>query len=49
MEGGFQASTPQLADAIVVAEAAFQAQRRVTGVATGFIDLDRAKLGGLHP
>jgi replicative DNA helicase len=48
MEGGFQPFHAALADAIVVAEAAFKRSGRVTGVATGFIDLDE-KLGGLHP
>src|SRR3954470_9390301 len=48
MEGGFQAFHAALADAIVIAEAAFKRSGQVTGVATGFIDLDE-KLGGLHP
>jgi replicative DNA helicase len=48
MEGGFQAFQSALSDAIVVAEAAFKRSGRITGVATGFIDLDK-KLGGLHP
>src|SRR5471030_3221471 len=47
-EGGFQPFHAALADAIVVAEAAFKRSGRVTGVATCFIDLDK-KLGGLHP
>jgi replicative DNA helicase len=48
MEGGFQAFHSALSDAIVMAEAAFKRSGRITGVATGFIDLDK-KLGGLHP
>jgi replicative DNA helicase len=48
MDGGFQPFRSALSEAIVMAEAAFKRSGRITGVATGFIDLDR-KLGGLHP
>ena len=47
-EGGFQPFTNALSNAIAQAEAAFKRQGRTTGVATGFIDMDKL-LGGLHP
>ena len=48
MDGGFQPFHAALSEAIIMAEAAFKRSGRITGVATGFIDLDK-KLGGLHP
>ncbi|HTZ79970.1 MAG TPA: replicative DNA helicase [Stellaceae bacterium] len=47
-EGGFRGFDEALADAILMAESAFQRSGRTTGVATGFTDLDKL-LGGLHP
>ncbi|HUC60556.1 MAG TPA: replicative DNA helicase [Alphaproteobacteria bacterium] len=47
-EGGFVALTEAMKDAVESAEAAFKRSSHVTGVTTGFVDLDR-KLGGLHP
>ncbi len=47
-EGGFQNFQAALSEAIVMAEAAFKRSGHVTGVASGFIDLDK-RLGGLHP
>jgi len=47
-EGGFRQFDVALADAILLAEAAFKRSGRTTGVATGFTELDKL-LGGLHP
>lgn len=47
-EGGFRPFDEALADAIMMADAAFKRSGRTTGVATGFTDLDKL-LGGLHP
>src|SRR5260221_635439 len=45
--GGFVAFHQSLTKAIQQAELAYQREGQVTGVATGFIDLDK-KLGGLQ-
>ncbi|HVH82104.1 MAG TPA: replicative DNA helicase [Stellaceae bacterium] len=47
-EGGLRPLETALANALQMAEAAFQRSGKTVGVATGFIDLDK-KLGGLHP
>ena len=46
-EGGFSAFSKVLTSAIEMAEAAHKREGRLTGVATGFTDLDKL-LGGLH-
>ncbi|MGH6717693.1 MAG: replicative DNA helicase [Alphaproteobacteria bacterium] len=48
IEGGFVPLNRSLAGAIEIAERAYRRESRVTGVATGLIDLDNL-LGGLHP
>lgn len=47
-DGGFEGFTASLTKALKLAEAAHKRQGQVSGVATGFRDLD-GKLGGLHP
>lgn len=47
-ESGFQTFAKTLKNAINTAEVAYKREGRVTGIATGFIDLDRI-LGGLQP
>ena len=47
-EGGFRPFDKALAEAILMAEAAFKRSGRTTGISTGFVDLDKL-LGGLHP
>jgi replicative DNA helicase len=47
-EGDFQAFSDTLVSALTMAEAAHKRQGVLSGVPTGFRDLD-AKLGGLHP
>ncbi|HLI12433.1 MAG TPA: replicative DNA helicase [Alphaproteobacteria bacterium] len=47
-EGGFTPLPDALRQAIDTAEAAFKRSSHVSGVTTGFRDLDK-KLGGLHP
>jgi replicative DNA helicase len=47
-EGGFRGFDKALAQAIIMAEAAFKRSGRTTGISTGFVDLDKL-LGGLHP
>jgi replicative DNA helicase len=46
-EGGFQAFRSSLVSAIEMAEAAYKREGRLTGVATGLIEIDKL-LGGLH-
>ncbi|MGB8274389.1 MAG: replicative DNA helicase [Alphaproteobacteria bacterium] len=46
-DGGFQAFNTSLVSAITMAEAAYKREGRLTGVATGLVDLDKL-LGGLH-
>ena len=46
-EGGFQAFSASLTQAVRMVEAAYKQESRLTGVATGLKDID-AKLGGLH-
>jgi replicative DNA helicase len=46
-EGGFRAFGSALTAAIGLAEAAFKRSGRTSGVATGFVDIDKL-LGGLH-
>jgi len=46
-EGGFIKLEHSVTKAISIADAAFRRDSQVTGVTSGFIDLDR-KLGGLH-
>ena len=46
-EGGFRSFTDVLTSAIEIAEAAYKREGQLTGVATGFSDLDRL-LGGLQ-
>ncbi|HXV23289.1 MAG TPA: replicative DNA helicase [Alphaproteobacteria bacterium] len=48
IEGGPLILSQSLAQAIRTAEAAYKRDSHVTGVTTGFTDLDK-KLGGLHP
>ncbi|MBL8660121.1 MAG: replicative DNA helicase [Rhodospirillales bacterium] len=47
-DGGFESFTATLTKALKIAETAHKRQGQVSGVATGFRDLD-GKLGGLHP
>ncbi len=47
-EGGFRPFHAALTEAILMAETAFKRSGRTTGIATGFVDLDKL-LGGLHP
>ena len=47
VEGGFVAFKGPLTEAVNAAEAAFKREGKLTGVATGFLDLDKL-LGGLH-
>ncbi len=47
-EGGFRPFKDALAEAIGMAETAFKRSGRTSGIASGFIDLDKL-LGGLHP
>ncbi len=47
-DGGFEGFTATLTKALKIAEAAHKRQGQVSGVASGFRDLD-GKLGGLHP
>ncbi len=47
-EGGFRSFEHSLTLAIRMVETAYKRDGRLTGVGTGFADLD-AKLGGLHP
>ncbi len=46
-EGGFRSFESSLQSAIVMAEAAYKREGRLTGLASGLTDLDRL-LGGLH-
>ncbi len=46
-EGGFQSFLSAVTDAVQVANAAYQRDGGLAGLATGLVDLDR-KLGGLH-
>ncbi|MCF6233576.1 MAG: replicative DNA helicase [Rhodobacteraceae bacterium] len=46
-ESGFQSFLKAVTDAVNVANAAYQREGKLSGVSTGFIDMD-AKLGGLH-
>ncbi len=48
IEGGFVALARSLTAAVAVAERAYKRESRVTGVASGLIDLDNL-LGGFHP
>ena len=48
VDSGFQSFLKAVTDAVNVANAAYQRDGGLAGVATGLIDLDR-KLGGLHP
>ncbi|MCP1197995.1 replicative DNA helicase [Notoacmeibacter sp. MSK16QG-6] len=47
-DGGFEAFSDALATAIDMAGAAYQRDGHLSGISTGFIDIDR-KLGGLQP
>jgi replicative DNA helicase len=47
-ERGFQSFLKAVTDAVMVANAAYQRDGGLAGIATGLIDLDK-KLGGLHP
>ena len=47
-ERGFQSFLKAVTDAVNVANAAYQRDGGLAGIATGLIDLDK-KLGGLHP
>ena len=47
-EGGFESFTDTMTSALRIAEAAHKRQGLLSGVPTGFRDLD-GKLGGLHP
>ncbi len=47
-EGGFVPFATSLRHAVEIAAAAHKRQGLLSGVPTGFIDLD-GKLGGLHP
>jgi replicative DNA helicase len=47
-EGGFRTLESSLASAVTLMEAAYKRESGLTGVATGFRDLDEM-LGGLHP
>ncbi|OXS99330.1 replicative DNA helicase [Notoacmeibacter marinus] len=47
-DGGFEAFSDALASAIDMAGAAYQRDGHLSGISTGFIDIDR-KLGGLQP
>ena len=47
-EGGFRPLSSALTDAVRMAEAAYKRDGRLSGVATGLLDLDNL-LGGLHP
>ncbi len=47
-EGGFQSFLRAVTDAVNLANAAYQRDGGLAGLATGLVDLDR-KLGGLHP
>jgi replicative DNA helicase len=47
-EGGFRPFRDALKEAIGMAETAFKRSGRTSGIASGFIDLDKL-LGGLHP
>ncbi|MGB1547726.1 MAG: DnaB-like helicase N-terminal domain-containing protein, partial [Alphaproteobacteria bacterium] len=47
IEGGFQPFKATLTEAINAAEIAFKREGALTGVSTGFVDLDKL-LGGLH-
>ena len=47
-EGGFESFTDTLTSALRIAEAAHKRHGQLSGVPTGFRDLD-GKLGGLHP
>jgi replicative DNA helicase len=46
-ESGFQSFLKAVTDAVNVANAAYQREGKLSGVSTGFIDMDK-KLGGLH-
>ena len=46
-EGGFQSFLSAVTDAVKIAAAAYKRDGRLSGAATGLVDLD-AKLGGLH-
>ncbi|MEM6758360.1 MAG: replicative DNA helicase [Pseudomonadota bacterium] len=46
-EGGFQSFLKAVTDAVNVANAAYQRDGGLAGIATGLVDLDK-KLGGLH-
>ena len=48
VDSGFQSFLKAVTDAVNVANAAYQRDGGLAGVATGLIDLDK-KLGGLHP
>jgi replicative DNA helicase len=47
-EGGFEPFAKSLANAIVMAEAAYKRNGKTSGVSTGLRDMDKL-LGGLHP
>ncbi len=47
IEGGFAPLSRALAGAVEIAERAYKRESRITGVATGLVDLDNL-LGGLH-
>jgi replicative DNA helicase len=47
-ERGFQSFLKAVTDAVNMANAAYQREGQLSGIATGLIDLDK-KLGGLHP
>jgi len=48
VESGFQSFLKAVTDAVNIANAAYQREGGLAGVATGLIDMDK-KLGGLHP
>ncbi|MEM9791510.1 MAG: replicative DNA helicase [Pseudomonadota bacterium] len=48
VDTGFQSFLKAVTDAVNVANAAYQREGGLSGIATGLIDLDK-KLGGLHP
>jgi replicative DNA helicase len=48
LEGGFQNFSKSIAASIRMAEAAFRREGQLTGVPSGFTDIDKL-LGGLHP
>jgi len=48
IESGFKPFSAALRDALKMAETAYQRDSHVTGVPSGFVEIDK-KLGGLHP